>query len=156
MTQKSGQYVYMDDGTVALQVQIAGTSTSSSNGGDLPVSSNSLLPIDIQSRLASTIQTHNAVSVGQSGSSASSWYSADGFDKIVLNYKNDASTSSSIQIQWSPDNGTSNVSTSTFNGSSTNNAPSVVDVSLPYFRIVLYNNDAAAAHTMSAWVLLKA
>jgi hypothetical protein len=51
----------------------------------------SIIPIDLQSRLASTIQTHNAVSVALSTSSTeSTWHDADGFDKVGATLLNDA------------------------------------------------------------------
>jgi hypothetical protein len=144
MPTKSGKYVYLEDGSNAEQVYVA-------NPGD----TNSIMPIDIQSRYAQTIQTHNAVSVATTATSASSWIDCDGFDKIAGTLKNDATTTSNITIDWSNDgatvHGTENI---IVNGTGTTRA-GIQDVKARYARISVYNGDTVS-HTMSAWIYLKA
>jgi hypothetical protein len=116
----------------------------------------SIIPIDIQSRLASTIQTHNAVSVAISGSSSSAWLDCDGFDKLAVHLKNDGSTSSQVNLLWSVD-GSTQIGYETILASGSSQYRSVLtDVKSRYVMVQIQNLDAALAHTMSAYAYLKA
>jgi hypothetical protein len=146
MPTKSGKYVYLEDGSNAEQVYVA-------NPGD----TNSIIPIDIQSRYAQTIQTHNAVSVGSSnGYSDSSWIDADGFDKIAITMKNDAGTSSYVDIHWSHD-GANRIGIEFGVIPSNVNAEksAITDIKARYVRVRVVNADTIA-HTMTAYAYLKA
>lgn len=147
MPNKSGQYVYMEDGTVAQQVYAA-------NAADV----NSVTPVDIQSRLASTIQTHNGAVVTPSGSSfgsyASSWIDCDGFDKIAITVFNDASVNSDVQVIWSNDNANQH-GVEALGVSNNRYRPHLTDIKSRYARLFISNPDAAP-HTFNAWVMLKA
>lgn len=110
----------------------------------------------LNSHLQKTIQTHNAVSVaGSNGTSASSWIDTDGFDKLAVTLLNDASTSSSITIFWSNNGSTSHGIDDNLVNNTVNVKSTILDTKSRYAMIRLNNADAAA-HTMSAWVLLKA
>jgi hypothetical protein len=112
-------------------------------------------PVEIQGRYASTIQTHNAVSVpGTAGTSLSAWIDVTGYDGLAITLRNDAATNSYVDISWSHDG-------ATIQGSETVLAVAIaqyrtvyVPTKARYAQIKLGNTDAAA-HTMSAWAYLK-
>ena len=64
---------------------------------------NVMQPVDIQSRYAQTIQTHNAVIIAPSGSNISPWIDCNSFDRIAFSLKSDANHSFSVYIDWSVD-----------------------------------------------------
>jgi hypothetical protein len=120
------------------------------------IDSNSVLAIDVQSRLQSTIQTHNAVSVAiNGGTSDSSWIDTDGFDKAVFSCLNDAATNSYLILYWSTD-GTNIHSSDTTNVTNSLRINYVFDTKMRYVKLRIVNTDTGAAHTMSAWAYLKA
>lgn len=143
---RQGNYQYNDDGTVS---QITESSTTLN-------ASNVIQPIDIQSHLQTTIQTHNAVSVATvTASNGTSWLDTDGFDKIAVTLLNDASTSSSLSIQWSSDGTTiQGYDLSIIPTGTGQQRSAITDTKMRYARIQIYNGDTAA-HTMSAWAYLK-
>lgn len=113
-------------------------------------------PTEIQSRRTQTIQTHNAVSVpATTGQSASSWYQSDGYDKIAVGSFGDVSYSGSIQIGWSSDGITVNFYDIVQATSTTTTKGGIVDVKMPYFRVIVLNADTSA-RTVSTWAYLKA
>jgi hypothetical protein len=119
-------------------------------------SSDIIQPVDIQSRLQTTIQTHNAVSVAAGSTSQSAWIDCAGYDKIALNLKNDASTSSLGHIYWSTDGVNAHGFDNSVLPSNTTSVKSgITDVKARYARIDIHNGDTVA-HTMSAWAYLKA
>jgi hypothetical protein len=114
-----------------------------------------IMPIDIQSRLATTIQTHNAVSVATVSSSQSSWIDTDGFTDIAVSLLNDASFSCYVDIQWSSDGSTyQGLDSGVISGTLTRKSASV-PTKMRYARIVAGNNDTVS-HTMSSFAYLKA
>jgi hypothetical protein len=117
-------------------------------------SSDISLPTDQQSRLAQTIQTHNAVSVGASGSSDSSWIDCDGFDRLALTMKNDASTNSQVYLYWSNDGTNSHGYEQFIVTSTAAYKQAETPIKARFVKVQLLNGDAAS-HTMSAWVYLK-
>jgi hypothetical protein len=121
------------------------------------ISSNSMTPIDVQSRLQTTIQTHNAVSVALSGSSVeTSYHDADGFSDIAVTLMNDASTASSLDIYWSNDGVNTHGIDAGFLPNATNRyRAGFTQIKARYFKIGISNIDSAVAHTMSAWAYLK-
>jgi hypothetical protein len=119
------------------------------------VGSEAIIPTDDQNRLQTTIQTHNAVSVATVAWSLGSWIDTDGFDKIAINLKNDANTSSQVNVDWSAD-GSTQIGTEALLSSGTSNIRSgITDTKARYARFGIYNGDTIA-HTMSAWAYLKA
>jgi hypothetical protein len=153
MAEKRGQYVYNDDGTVSQLVSISG---ADSNGGGLGISTNEVLPVDIQARLSQTIQTHSGVSIAPSGSSGSVWIDCDGFDKLAITTLNDASKSLAISVQWSHDG--VNIQGAEMDIKSTGSylwGATITDVKSRYVKVSIYNNDTAP-HTINAWIYLKA
>jgi hypothetical protein len=119
--------------------------------------SNVIQPVDIQARYATTIQTHNAVSVSASGSAAGSWIDCSNFTEIGITVMNDAATSNGAYLDYSNDGVTihgqdiNNIITTNNQARKGNNKPIISK----YVRVVLVNADVAA-HTMSAWAYLKA
>lgn len=157
MSTKSGQFVYLDDGTVAQQVQIAGTDSQSTGALGVNVKqSDAIVPVDIQNRLASTIQTHAGVAVAGSGSaSQASYMDCDGFDKVAITLLNDASLASSANILWSNDGTTNHGSETVIVSGPTSIKAGVTDIKARYAKVQVVNGDTAV-HTMSAWAYLKA
>lgn len=114
------------------------------------------VPIDIQYRAAQTIQTHNAVSVALSSNSIeATWHDADGYDKIAATLFVDANINCQIDIQWSNDGSTWQATDALIVAGVANRRSGIIDVRARYFKFQVYNNDAALAHTMSAWAYLK-
>jgi hypothetical protein len=114
-------------------------------------------PVEIQSRYASTIQTHNAVSIAiNTWSIESSWHSTDGFDRLACSLIDDANISNGLVVYWSYDGSTIHGQDTVIAISAKQTGSGITDVKAPYFKISLGNTDTVAAHTMSAWVYLKA
>lgn len=113
--------------------------------------------ISMRERKVQTTQSHNAVSVAPtSGQVLSAWINCEGFDKIAVTLMNDAATNSILHIYWSNDGVTEHGWDLTLLSSSTQQRrAAVTDTKAKYAKIVVTNTDAAA-HTMSAWVYLKA
>lgn len=111
-------------------------------------------PIDIQSHLQSTIQTHNAVSVAASGIGYSNWIDTLGYDKVALTVKNDASTSMNITLDWSSDGLTIQGADTNLSTGTQQTRALITDTKARYLRVELFNGDTVA-HTMSAWAYLK-
>lgn len=113
-------------------------------------------PIDIQSRLAQTIQTHNAVSVVASNYSSGSWIDCDGFDKLAITFSNDAATASFVDVSWSNDGTNTHANdSSVVANNSVQRKTGIVDIKARYAKLTINNLDTVA-HTMSAWAYLKA
>lgn len=116
-----------------------------------------MIPTDIQSHLQNTIQTHNAVNVALNSFSDGSWIDTDGFDKVVATIANDAATSNSVDLFWSPDGTNIQSVDSGIIPSGTLQRRSVVtDTKMRYIRVRLNNLDTSAAHTMNGFLYLKA
>lgn len=119
-------------------------------------------PVEIQGHLTQTVQTHNAVSVAASGSSTSAQsVSCEGFSTVNISIKSDVSHNGRFQILWSYDNVTFNLfelpsGTYIINSGTYGDRFADLPVRAPYFKLYLENQDAGAAHTMSAWAYLKA
>lgn len=119
--------------------------------------SNIMQPVEIQGHLQTAIQTHNAVSVGPTnGTASSAWMDTNGYDQVALTLMNDAGVSSSGTLQWSYD-GTNihGEETVLAAGGTARYRTASTDTKARYVRVILTNPDAAA-HTMSAWLYLKA
>lgn len=107
---------------------------------------------------AKTTQTHNAVSIALSGSSLGTnvWIDTNGYGTVAITMMNDnGTTNSGANLQWSND-GAAVHGIDTILASAPNQYKSAsTPTKARYLRVQLLNNDAAAAHTMSAWVYLK-
>jgi hypothetical protein len=112
-------------------------------------------PVEIQGRYAQTIQTHNAVNVGASGTSNSTWIDCNGFDRLAGTMKNDASTNSSINVFWSNDGVTTHGNETVVAQNTLNLKSFETPIKSRYAMVVVSNSDTIA-HTMSAWAYLKA
>lgn len=114
-------------------------------------------PVDIQNRLAVTIQTHSAVLVGATtGYATSSWIDCDGFSEIAITLMNDAATNSYGDIQWSHDGSTWHGTDSVLiPANSVQRKVANTTVKARYAKVALGNTDGAP-HTMNAWAYLKA
>lgn len=148
MAEKRGNYEYRDDGTVGTLV----TAETIIEGAEATV------PVDIQSRYATTIQTHNAVSVPLSSTSTGSFIDVDGFDKISVIATNDNTTSTwAVNLIWSIDGVTDHgYEILLASGALGNKTIKITDTKARYVKVQLQNTDATLAHTMSAWAYLKA
>jgi hypothetical protein len=147
MPTKTGQWVYMEDGSVAQQVYAA-------NAADV----NSVTPVDIQSRLASTIQTHSGVVVAPSSTSygANAWVDTDGFTDIAVTLLNDASVSSVVDVFYSNDGSNEHGSETVIASGTPLKRAGSTSLKARYIKVRVTNSDAGAAHTMNAWAYLKA
>jgi hypothetical protein len=164
MATKSGNYVLLDDGTWAQQVQIAGTDASSSSTGALGVNvkqADAIIPVDIQNKLAQTIQTHSGSVVAPNGGSASgSYIDCDGWDNVVvhLNASLSATGDSEIRLLWSNDGSTmTTYQVVQFEDVVTHDKKVSKDykIKMRYLSIQVRNLNAASANTMSAWAYFK-
>lgn len=120
---------------------------------------NIMQPIDIQSHLQTTVQTHNAVSVTASTTNASAtWNDASGFTSLSVTILNDATTSNGLLVYWSNDGSTIHGVDQAINDgapSFSNAKAANIPVKARYFKIAVRNLDTIA-HTMSAWAFLIA
>ena len=114
-----------------------------------------MLPVDIQSHYAQTVQLYNAVNVPLSGSVSSAWIDTNGFDRLATTVLISGVTSSTIQFVWSNDgvaqHGVENA-LADVNGFKV----AETTVKARYVRLFFLNGDATNARTMSAWFYLKA
>lgn len=120
--------------------------------------SNVIQPTEIQSRYATTIQTHTGAVVAPSNSNTqTAWMDCDGFSEICLTVLNDGATDNKADIQWSNDG--TNMHGADFNiippGATQYRAVST-QIKARYAKIKIYNNATDIAHTMNAWAYLKA
>jgi hypothetical protein len=117
-------------------------------------SSNVIQPVDVQARYATTIQTHNAVSVnGSNGTSDSPYYEVNGFDKVAFTLNNATGTGVSGTLIWSND-GNAQHHFETVSGVSY--IGTCVDAKAKYVKLRVTNTEAINARIMSAWLYLKA
>jgi len=110
----------------------------------------------VTARQATTIQTHNAVSVGASGSSNGNnvYMDMSGFSDLALTVMLDAAVSHSAMIYWSHDGITLHGAEPILTVSVTNNRSASTPIKAKFAKVA-FNNADAAAHTVSAWVYLK-
>lgn len=131
------------------------------NSGDVvtPVEvygSNIMQPVDIQSHLQTTIQTHNAVSVpATTGLGIGVWIDTNGYDQVAVTFMNDAATASQVNIEWSNDAATRHGIDILIASGTLKERSGLTGTRARFTRVVLLNTDAAA-HVMSAWIYLKA
>lgn len=111
----------------------------------------------IKKRSMLTIQTHNAVSIPLSAFSTNPiWVDCDGFDKVAMTLLSDTgATPNSINVLWSNDGITQHGYEGVLGSVAAANRQGITDVKARYCKLQVVNGDAAAAHTMSVWVLLK-
>lgn len=114
-----------------------------------------MLPVDVQNHHQELIQTHNAVSIALSGTSASSYTEVRGFDKIGINVNMTSGTGMSVYVDFSYD-GVNYISTITAYDGTANNVAVEVPVTAPFARINIKNKDASSAKTTTAYIYLKA
>mgnify|MGYP001133442024 CR=1 FL=1 len=124
--------------------------------GAILESSEVQIPIEIQGHLQQTIQTHAGVSIVPTSSSASVWIDTQGFDKIGATFINDASTNSSLSLQWSNDGVTVHGYEPLIVSATTKEKAGSTETKARYVKVNVWNNDSTAPHIMSAWLYLKA
>jgi hypothetical protein len=112
-----------------------------------------MLPVDNQSNLHQTVQTHAGVTVGANSYINSPWIDANGFDKVGLTMTNDADVASTFGVHWSND-GSGFHADEIISTASTRLKYGHIDVKARYFRVYVSNKDTAS-HTFSAWAYLK-
>jgi hypothetical protein len=116
-------------------------------------------PVEVQSKYAQTVQTHNAVSVALSSwSTESAWHDCDGFDKIAVSVLNDGNFACKCNVMWSNDGITKHgeETVASIATAISTVCQGIVDIKARYFKLSLNNQESALAHTMSAWSYLKA
>lgn len=112
------------------------------------------VPVEIQSIITETIQTHNAEPINAGSYLDSPWLDCSDADKLGLTLKNDAATASKIALQWSNDGAIVHGSEEIMAGSNQEKT-AIAETKAEYYRVRVYNDDTAS-HTMSAWSLKKA
>jgi hypothetical protein len=140
-------------------VTIVGASNSGTGSVNIDITqSDVIVPMDIQSHLQSTIQTHNAVSVALSSASAeANWHDSDGFDKLAVTLLSDSGTGNNhVVVMWSNDATTYQGSDVVIVQGTGFQRSGITDTKSRYFKLQVFNNDATIAHTMSVWAYLKA
>jgi len=118
-------------------------------------SSDIQLPIQIQSRLTSVVQSHNNVLIPPTTwSESTGWFDCSKFDKLALSIANDANVSSQAQVIWSFDqNGRHGLDTIIPTGTSQQKS-GITDIKAPYCKISVKNDDSAS-HTVNVNIFLK-
>lgn len=115
-----------------------------------------IIPVDIQTRYAQTIQTHNAVSVVASGNSSSPWFDCSGFDKIAVMGQSNQALNWGIEIHWSDDSSSQRGLETLIAPSPANSKIQITDVKAKFFRVVVKNTDATTSQIISTYTYLKA
>lgn len=149
----------LEDGLIP--VKLGGVDADS---GALPVTltaSDIMQPVEIQSRIATTIQTHNGVTVSPNGNSSNpAFVDANGFNDIAITVLNDSNTAQfAVTILWSNDGVNVHGAETVLNSAVavwSNSRSAQVASKARYFKIILLNSDTANPHIMSAWAYLKA
>jgi hypothetical protein len=115
---------------------------------------------ELAKRTAKTIKTHNNKSIPLSGNlSNDNWEDADGFIDLAVTVLNDANTQFAVTVLWSNDKVTTQGAEVLLSGATgvwSNSRAGQTPVKARYFKIIILNNDAAAAHVFNAWAYLKA
>jgi len=115
------------------------------------------LPIEIQGRVAQTIQTHNAVSIGANAWSSSAYLDGSGFSTICVTANMASGTGMSVVVDFSHDGVNYFSGVTVYDSTANTFAPSVeIPLSARYFRVGVKNKDATNAKTTSAYAYLKA
>ena len=114
------------------------------------------LPIQIQSRLTSVVQTHNSTLIApNTWSKSSTWIDCSKFDKLATSLLNDASTSTQMYVYWSFDQSTEHGLEQIMLANTQNTRTVITDVKAPYFKIGIQNGDTTTAHTITSLTLMK-
>jgi hypothetical protein len=103
---------------------------------------------------SNTIQTHNATSITNGATSFGNWFSTNGFERVAVNGKCDASVTWTLNIDWSFD-GITQSGSSTISSTASFTKAGFNEILAPYARITVINGDTVS-HTFSAWAYLKA
>lgn len=114
-----------------------------------------MLPVEIQASHAETLITHNAVAVPKSSSSTSDWVDCDGFSTVGFGLVNNADTESSLIVQYSYDGVNLHAEEQLVRGTG-RYKPAHTDITAPYIRVKITNDDTVASHTMSCYAYLRA
>lgn len=113
-------------------------------------------PVEMQSRYQDTVTALNAVSIGATSSSLSTYFPCEGYDTLAVTLQNSAATSSTVKVRWShdglADNGEETVLAA---GSDQLRAGAPVKVKAKLARLEVTNGDGSA-RTISAWAFLQA
>jgi hypothetical protein len=114
-------------------------------------------PVEIQGRLAQTIQTHNALSIGANAWSSSAYLDGAGFSTICVTASMASGTGMSVVIDFSHDGVNYFSGVTIYDSTGATFAPSTeIPLSARYFRVGIKNKDATNAKTTSAYAYLKA
>jgi hypothetical protein len=165
MATKSGNYVLLDDGTWAQQVQIAGTDASSSSTGALGVNvkqSDAIVPTDMQARLINTNAAQAAVAVAPSSNNTQSTWTLvpDGMSEFINNLTIDAALANVyMTVYWSEDGTTTTGRTqptvSNSIAATQKTSTQWFPIGGTYYKTDIFNGDTAL-HTCSANIKFRA
>lgn len=113
-------------------------------------------PVDIQARLASTIQTISAQTVVNGAwHTPTTWAECDGFDEIGVTFSNSVAANSRVKVQWSNDGTNIHGEEEPLGMSAEQYRSSAIKSKARYFRYVIFNGHTAPI-TANAWAYLKA
>ena len=125
---------------------------------DVSVSESKIMqPVDVQSHYHEQMQTHSgAVIVPGGGNTQSDFIDCRGFDKMAIILNTDASHALRIKVLWSFDRVNAITANDQIAQITAKDARANVEISAPYAKVELRNDDGSAPHTMSAWAYLNA
>jgi hypothetical protein len=121
------------------------------------VNSDIMQPIDIQSRLSTTTQTHNAVSVAANAISLlpSTFIDCNGYSDISITAQMGSAYNWRVDVHWSNDGTTVHGIERNVIASDTNlQKAGTTKIKARYAKVSVYNQDATNANTASAWAYL--
>lgn len=113
--------------------------------------------VNIQSRNAKTIVSHDNVSVTQSSTDTQLvWIDCNGYSELALTLMCGEDFANQVDVHWSHD-GTNihAIETPLVNASRTYGVGNL-EIKARYARVKLYNHNGLAPKNMSSWVYLKA
>lgn len=155
----SGRMV-KDDGTIVNQANGINTD-GSKNVAVKDFDTTYVLPMEIQRRLATTVQVIDALAVGANAwSSNTAFFDVDGWDKAGVTVSMTGGTGMIVAVDYSHDGTTyfaSAPSSDTFlYDGSANNISSEISVLARFIRISVKNKDGVNPKTVSAYIYPKA
>jgi hypothetical protein len=161
MAEKRGQYVYHDDGSVSSLVSIAGAEDSGS-GGALQTTTNDILPMEVQARYATTIQTHSGVSIlpntWNNGAWVDSYVDGAPLTYLGISINMTSGTGMTLVVGFSHDGVNYFSETDSIYDGTSALLATKTDIELParYFRFQIKNKDATNPKTTTVYAQLKA
>lgn len=104
-----------------------------------------------------TIKTHDNVTIASANGgygSSGNFVSCDGYETLALSLLNDASTNSTISVDWSNDGTIANIANEVLVADTKNVKSGITTVKGSYFRVFIWNSDTVS-HVFNAYAYLK-